>query len=238
MMETYVALDLETTGLSPEKDQILEIGALKVENGIVTDTYETLVQCPQGINMRIQELTGITDEMAATGITEARAVQELLEFCRGYVILGHNVPFDYGFVKAAALRCGIKYHTQVIDTLKIARKLLTNVEKKSLEYLCQHYHIETKASHRALEDARAAMELYKIMAQEFPQQQELFEPITVHKKIKKQDPITEAQKSYLKKLCVYHGLKVVAEADKLTKSEASRLIDEIIREHGRLPMLF
>lgn len=238
MVERYVALDLETTGLSPEKNQILEIGALKVENGIVVDTYETLVQCPQKIDVRIQELTGITDEMAAGGITEEQAINELMDFCRGYVLLGHNIPFDYGFVKATAYRHGIKYYAKVIDTLRIARKFLAHLEKKSLEYLCHHYHIETKASHRALEDARASMELYKIMCREFPQEKEIFEAKEIQKKIKKTDPITEAQKSYLKKLCVYHGLKIIAEVDKLTKSEASRLIDEIIRDHGRLPALF
>lgn len=234
MTDSYVALDLETTGLSPDNCYILEIGAVKVVENRVVDTYETLVQCPIAIDARIQQLTGITDEMVSEGKPEAQAVEELLEFSKDFVLLGHNIQFDYGFVKAAALRNGRKYVANAIDTLKIARKVLPDVEKKSLEYLCRYYQIETKASHRALEDARAAMELYKILAAEFASQEKLFEPERMHVKIKKKEPITNAQKGYLGDLLKYHGLELEMPMEELSKSEASRRIDEIIREHGKI----
>lgn len=234
MTDTYVALDLETTGLSPDNCYILEIGAIKIINGEVADTYETFVQCPVPIDWRITQLTGITDEMAGQGKTEQQAIRELLEFVEDYVLLGHNIKFDYGFIKAAAMRNKLKYDAKAIDTLKIAKKVLAHLEKRNLEYLCDYYNIDTQTSHRALEDARAAMELYKILIKEFGSQMELFMPEDMHVKIKKKEPITNAQKGYLTDLLKYHNLKLEAPMENLSKSEASRKIDEIIREFGRI----
>ena len=234
MKDTYVAIDLETTGLSPEKNQILEIGAWKVENAQVVSHYETLVQCPHPIDMRIQQLTGITDEMAAAGIPEQQAVKEMLEFCGNATILGHNIRFDYSFMKAAALRYGYTYEADAIDTLKIAKKVLPDVPKRNLEYLCEYFGIETSESHRALEDARAAMELYKRLNGVTAQQTDLFDGEQMFYKTPKKEPITPAQKKYLGDLLAYHRLPREADINSLTKSEASRKIDEIIREHGRI----
>lgn len=234
MVDTFVALDLETTGLSPDNCYILEIGALKVVDGMVTDTYETLVQCPVSIGERVVELTGITDEMVRDGKPEAVAIRELLDFCGEFPLLGHNIPFDYGFVKATAMRNGLKYQACAIDTLKIARKVLPGIEKRNLEFLCRHYGIETTTSHRALEDARASMELYKVLAEQFPQHPEFFQPEEFHVKIKKREPVTKAQIRYLTDLLNHHGLQLDMPMEQLTKSEASRKIDEIIREHGKI----
>ena len=99
MKDTYIALDLETTGLNPASDRILEIGAVKVADGKIQEVYETLVNPGMKIGARIRELTGITDEMAAGGKDTRTAVEELVEFCRDYPLLGHNILFDYSFVK-------------------------------------------------------------------------------------------------------------------------------------------
>lgn len=230
----FVALDLETTGLSPQKNYILEIGALKVVDEEIIDTFETFLQCPVAIEPRIVELTGITDEMVRDGMTEKEAVSKLLEFVGGRDILGHNIPFDYSFLMEAARRQGTVFEAKLLDTLKIARKVLPEVEKKSLEYLCSYYHIHTKESHRALEDARAAYELYKILYQEFGQQKELFEPFTVVEKERKKEPMTKAQKGYLTDLLKFHHLTLEQPMELMSKSQASRKIDEIIREHGRI----
>lgn len=230
----YIALDLETSGLSPEKSYILEIGAIKVIDGNIKDTFETFVQCSVPIEERVKELTGITDEMVQTGKCEEQAITELMEFVGDYPLLGHNISFDYGFIKATSLRCGIAYEAEAIDTLKIARRVLPELEKKTLEYLCSYYNIETKTSHRALEDARAAMELYKRLKEQFGAQEELFLPEKMKVKIKKQEPVTNAQKRYLQDLMNYHQLNQQISIDKLSKSEASRKIDEIIREFGRI----
>lgn len=231
----YIALDLETTGLSPENCYILEIGAIKIIEDTIAETYETFVQCPIPISEKIQELTGITDEMAAQGKTEAEAVQGFIDFASDLALLGHNIPFDYAFIQEAVKRSHLLYEAPVIDTLQIARKVLAQPEKKSLVSLCDFYHIKTETSHRALADAKAAVELYKILRQEYGSQEELFCPHRVkeHVRSRKQEPITEAQKRYLNSLLRFHRLTLELPIEELSKSEASRRINEIIRGYGR-----
>ena len=102
-MRDYTVLDLEMTGLSAKTDKIIEIGAIKVRDGRVTDTYGTLVNSGQPVPERIRELTGITGEMAAAGEPEDEAVAFLLDFIGEDVIVGHNVRFDYSFLKQWAV---------------------------------------------------------------------------------------------------------------------------------------
>lgn len=122
MIKNYIALDLETTGLHPSEDRILEIGAVKVVNGEITDRYETLVNPGMAISPRIQELTGINDAMAATGKDTKTAITELLEFCEELPLLGHNILFDYSFVKKNAVNLGLTFEKDGVVTLKIARR--------------------------------------------------------------------------------------------------------------------
>lgn len=235
MIDSYIALDLETTGLSPVDDKILEIGAVKVEGGVIRERYETLVNPGVRIHPRIQELTGITEEMAASGEDTQAAVKGLVEFCGDLPLLGHNILFDYSFVKRNAVCLGAAFEKSGVDTLKIARKLLPDLEHKSLTALCGYYKIAQKRAHRASDDACAAMELYIRLAREFPEgQEELFLPKPLEYKVKKQGPITAAQKGYLNDLIKYHRIVLEAPIDTLTKNEASRLIDKIISTHGRI----
>lgn len=235
MIDSYIALDLETTGLSPVEDRILEIGAVKVEGGEIRERYEALLNPGIRISPRIQELTGITDEMAAAGKDTRTAVGELVEFCGDLPLLGHNILFDYSFVKKNAVNFGLKFEKEGIDTLKIARMLLPDVEHKSLTSLCCHYGIVHERAHRAVDDACAAMELYQRLQREFPDSpEELFAPRPLAYKAKKQGPVTPAQKGYLNDLIKYHKITVDVSMDTLTKNEASRLIDKIISTYGRI----
>ena len=118
MTDTYIALDLETTGLNPTKDRILEIGAVKVKGGQIQGTYETLVNPGVRISGRIEELTGITNEMAAQGLEAAEAVREFAAFSRSLPLIGHNILFDYSFLKQAAVNHGIPFEKECLDTLK------------------------------------------------------------------------------------------------------------------------
>ena len=122
-----------------------------------------------------------------------------------------------------------------VDTLKIARALLADLEHKNLTYLCGYYQIARERAHRASDDACAAMELYRRLAAEFPDSPaELFAPKQLVYKCKKQGPITPAQKGYLNDLIKYHKITLSVQIDTLTKNEASRIIDRIISEHGRI----
>lgn len=235
MTDTYIALDLETTGLNPSMDRILEIGAVKVIDGQVEGTYETLVNPGRKIEKRIKELTGITDEMAAAGLDTRTAVTGLVEFCEDFPLLGHNIPFDYSFVKQNAINLDLPFEKEGIDTLKIARALFPEMEHRSLQALCSYYQIQPEKAHRAVFDALAAMELYYRMRKQFPDSpEEFFAPRKLIYKAKKQGPITPAQKGYLNDLIKYHKITLEQSVDSLTKNEASRIIDRIILEYGRI----
>lgn len=235
MVETYIALDLETTGLNPSADRILEIGAVRVTDGRIQEIYETLVNPGVRIGERIRELTGITDEMAAGGKDTRTAVEELVAFCGDLPLLGHNILFDYSFVKRSAVNFDLKFEKEGIDTLKIARTLFPEMEHRNLKSLCDYYQIRQENAHRASCDALAALELYGRMRAQFPDSPpELFAPKPLVYKAKKQGPVTPAQKGYLNDLIKYHKIALEVSVDTLTKNEASRLIDKIILEHGRI----
>lgn len=121
-IQDFVVLDLETTGLSVKEDQILEIGAVKVQGGEVTASYETFVNPGRKVPERITELTGIRDEMIANAPDVETAVRGFLDFCGGLPLLGHNILFDYSFIKQAAINARLDFEKEAWDTLKIARK--------------------------------------------------------------------------------------------------------------------
>ena len=229
---TYIAIDLETTGLNPSSDKILEIGAARIVEGRVTETYGTFINVGIPIPYFITNLTGIDDEMASGGKQIREAMGELLDFCGDDVLLGHNILFDYSFLKQAAVNNSLKFERHGIDTLKIARKCLPQLPSRKLEYLCRYLSIETENQHRALDDALAASEVYRKLAQRYYEQAPEACPMVC--RVKKECPATKIQKGYLIDLIKYHRIDLDVPMDTLTKSEASRLIDKIILQHGRI----
>lgn len=233
--DSYVCVDLETTGLNPKTDKIIEIGAVKVENGKCIDTFETFVNPGRVLEQRIVELTGITDEQLKTAPSIGEIFPSLLSFLGEHVLLGHSVLFDYSFIKKAAVNGRYTFERSGIDTLKIARKYLPQLESRSLDYLCGHYKIPHKA-HRALEDARATCALYDRLWEAFGKEAEadkFFSPSKLNYQVKRETPITSAQKERLYKLIVRHKLSVEYDLDKLTRNEASRYTDLIVAKYGR-----
>lgn len=233
--DSYVVVDLETTGLSPREDSILEIGAVKVRNGQVTDTYAVFVDPGRPIPEQIRMLTGITDEMVKGQRSASQAFEEFLSFCGGADLMGHNLPFDYGFLKQQATVQHLPFEKRGIDTLKIARCLLNDLESRSLTSLCAYYHIDRSRAHRALDDAMATHQLYCCLKEAAGEEKrELFCPVPLFYRARKISPITDSQKRYLKDLAKYHRIELDAGIDSLTKSEASRMIDRIIMNYGRI----
>ena len=238
MIDSYVCIDLETTGLNPKTDKIIEIGIVKVENNSVVQEWETFVNPGRRLEERIVELTGIHDEqlLSAPGIEEA--LPRLLEIAGDSVLLGHSVQFDFSFVKKAAVNQRISFEKDGIDTLKIARKYLADLESRSLPCLCRHYGISHSA-HRALHDAKATVELYRKLAEQFYDKEEaegdksLFRPKKLFYQVKRDTPITIPQKEQLYKLVDRHKLILDYDIAKLTRSEASRRIDQLLAEYGR-----
>lgn len=236
-MDTYVVVDLEMTGLNARTDRILEIGAAKVEHGKVCDTFQRMVNPGMRLSEDITKLTGITNEMARDGCSCEEAVTDFLAFAEDFVFAGHNLIYDYGFLKQVAVNQGITLERDGIDTLKIARKLLPEAEKKSLDYLCEYLHITRKMRHRALDDAMATAELLQYLWERFGEKEpDLFRGRPLQYKVKKQQPASPLQKSRLKELVTYHKIELDQEIESLTRSEASRITDKILSSYGRIPV--
>lgn len=235
MSNCIVAVDLETTGLNPRTDEILEIGAVRIENGEVKDTYATFINTGKRIPDCIVRLTGITDEMAADGLPIRKAMKEFLDFCGEAPILGHNISFDYSFLMENAARLGERFERKGIDTLAIARKFLPELPSRSLGALCGYYGILQEKQHRAYEDAVSAYRLYERMRADFEQiSPAAFWPKTLIYQVKKESPITISQKRYLNDLIKYHRIELDVALEDMTKSEASRRIDTILSQYGRI----
>ncbi len=233
MENTYVSIDLETTGLNPKRDRITEIGALKVVEGQVTDTFVTFVNPGRLLEDRIRELTGIRDEDLAQAPDIREVFPKLADFLEDLPLLGHSVLFDYSFLKKAAVDQKLSFEKKGIDTLKIARKYLASLEHRSLDYLCGYYHIPHRA-HRALADAEATSVLYHRLAEQFYSQDEpLFAPSQLLFQVKRDTPATAQQKERLYRLVQRHKITLGVTIEKLTRSEASRLMDKIFSEFGR-----
>lgn len=239
MLDAYVAVDLEMTGLKIRTDRILEIGAVMVCHGIITDTYEWLVNPHRKLSEEIIQLTGITDEMAQGGCDVGRAVEEFLSFAQDLPLVGHNIIFDYGFLKQYAVNHGIVLEKRGVDTLKLARKCLPELEKRTLDFLCEEFRIERNKNHRALEDAKAAAMLLECFKEQFGHKMpEEFEPMQLQFKAKKQQPATKSQKKRLQELTEYYKITLDQELESLTKSEASRITDQIYSAYGRIPISY
>lgn len=241
MIKDYLCLDIETTGLNPKTERIIEIGAVRVRDGVVTDSFESLVAPGRLLQERITDLTGITDEMLEGAPEKEEVIPKFLEFAGDDILLGHSILFDYSFLKRAAINCNYQFERNGIDTLKIARKFLPDIESRSLGYLCSYYNIGHKA-HRALADAKATVSLYHRLAEEFYTQED-FTSFPLVYKVKKESPITKSQKDRLYRLMEKHKLTIEAdeelrvcltmEIDKMTKNEASRYTDRILSKCGR-----
>lgn len=233
MINSYVCIDLETTGLNPKTDRIIEIGAVKVVEGRVVDTFSTYVNPGRKLEERIVELTGIVQEQVDDAPEITQVLPELITFLEDYPLLGHRILFDYSFLKKAAVNQKLSFEKQGIDTLRIARCFLPELEKRSLEFLCKHYEIPHHA-HRALADAEATSVLYqKLAVQFYEKDSKPFEPVTLNYNAKKETPITKPQKERLYRLIVQHNLTVDYDVEKLTRSEASRYTDKIYEKYGR-----
>ena len=232
---TFVAVDVETTGLSPDKNRMIEIGAVKYVNGIAAAEFSRFIRISTPVPERITELTGIDDSMLAGAPREEEVMREFLAFADVPVLVGHNLAFDYGFLKNAAVRCRMEFEYLGIDTLTLCRTFHPEQEKRSLGAMCDCYQIDPGRAHRAFCDAKAAAELYRCLYERFEEKEPhafLAKPVMC--RIKKQEPITAKQKKYLIDLAKYHRIEVKQPLEDMTKSEASRLIDSIILNYGKM----
>ena len=157
----YIAFDIETTGLDPMYDEIIEIGAIKIENGKEVEVFSTLVKPKYEIDEFISELTGITNEMVKESPSIDAVLPKFIDFIKDSIILGHNVNFDINFIYDNLIKCDMNPITNdFIDTLRLSRKLLPELKHHRLSDLADYYNINTVGSHRSLKDVRMTIEVY------------------------------------------------------------------------------
>jgi predicted DnaQ family exonuclease/DinG family helicase len=156
MARTYVSLDLETTGLDPDRDSIIEVGAVKFQDDKVLDTFATLVRPERPIPYRIERLTGIRQEETESAPSVSSVVGQLSRFIRDYPLVGHNIGFDLEFLR----RRGLLLPNQAVDTFELAGILVPHAARYSLSRLAEELGIPSEGAHRALEDAQTTRRLF------------------------------------------------------------------------------
>lgn len=237
MIDSYVVIDLETTGLSPEKDRIMEIGAVKIQNGKMTETYSKLINPNVEIRDRIVEITGITSEMVRKSPFIGEILQEFMQFIGDNVIIGHSIKFDMSFLINALSKEKLNKYIKAyntIDTLQIARRCLPEGVSKRLADLCIMYGIDDREHHRALNDAFVTHKLYEKLCNEYETKGNIFKPEMLLCKPYKEKEAPKGQIKYLKELLNYHKLKSEFDIDKMSQREVSRYVDKIILNYGRI----
>ena len=157
----YVLFDIETTGLDPEYDEIIEIGAIKVDNNKVMDEFHSLIKPDNEIDEFITNLTGITNEMVENAPNIEEVLPNFINFIGDEILIGHNVNFDINFVydKTVNLGLGIVKNNYV-DTMRLSRILLPELPHHRLKDLAEYYEIDTKGNHRASKDVQITNEVY------------------------------------------------------------------------------
>ena len=161
MSGSFVVYDTETTGLDPNTEFLTEIGAVVVENGQITDTFNTFVNPGKPIPPKIVELTGITDSMVADAPSPDQAIRQFAQFANGRVLVAHNAhKFDMRFMYAAADRAGIALENAYIDTLPMAQNLYPGLRNYKLNTINDYLEIEPFNHHRAVDDAMALAKIF------------------------------------------------------------------------------
>ncbi len=163
----YVVLDLETTGLSPKDDEIIEIGAIKVQNGQTVEHFQTLCKPCYEIDEFIEKTTGITNEMLSNAPNISDVLEDFMLFLGENIVVGHNVNFDINFVYDTTVKyMGKPFQNDFVDTMRIARRILPELPHHRLSDIVEHYGIKQETAHRALADCICTFECFEKMKED------------------------------------------------------------------------
>ena len=204
LMDSFVVFDIETTGFSSVTNHIIEIGAVKVENGKIVDRFSTYVNPQEPIPYRITKLTTITDADVMDAPTIDQVLPEFFAFCEGCVLVAHNASFDTGFIKENARKLELPYAYTHVDTLAMARVLLPQLAKFTLDHVAKTVGVSLEKHHRAVDDAEATAEIF-----------EKFIPMLLEKGAHDLDAVNELGRTstdYVRKTPSYHAI-VLAKND-------------------------
>ncbi len=198
----FVVFDLETTGFSPTQNQIIEIGAVRVEGGKITERFSTFVNPEVPIPYRIEQLTGINDSMVLEAPKIQEVLPEFLTFCQGAVMVAHNASFDMGFIRENCQRLGLEQEFTVVDTVSLARVLLPQLNRFKLDTVAKALGVSLENHHRAVDDAGCTAEIF-----------EKFIQMLKDREVYDLDGMNELGKSsadQIKKLPTYHVILLAA----------------------------
>ena len=159
--DEFVVYDIETTGLSADLEEITEIGAVIYKSGEILASFNTFVNPGKPIPQKIIELTGITDDMVKDAPLPGEAVAEFIKFCGKRVVVAHNAPFDYSFIKTAAHKNGLHFDNLYIDTVPICRSVFPELRSVKLHLVVDHLHLPKFNHHRATDDAKTLAAVFK-----------------------------------------------------------------------------
>lgn len=159
----YTIIDIETTGGNPKKDRITEIAIISFNGVEITDRFSTLLNPGRTIPYFITEITGITDSMLIDAPKFEDVAAKIMKLTANKIFIAHNVNFDYNFIKEEFKRIGINFNRKKICTVQKSRVLIPGKKSYSLGNICNELDIEIKDRHRAMGDAEATVELFKII---------------------------------------------------------------------------
>lgn len=165
--DSFVMIDIETTGLCPDYDDILEVAGIRVKNGMIESEYSSLIKPPYKISEFITQLTGITNEMMEGQRSIGEVLPEFLSYIGNDIILGHNVHFDINFLYDNSCNLlGKPVSNNFVDTMRLSRLLHREEKHHRLCDVCERYHIIPEAEHRALADCNSALQCYNFIKEE------------------------------------------------------------------------
>lgn len=159
-----VVFDFETTGLEYSKNEIIEIGAVKMKNGEIVETFSCFVKPKISIPLEITQLTGITDDMVKDAYTIDKIIPDFYKFCYGCVIIAYNIDFDYKFLNFQATKLGYKFNNRQVDALYLARLNVAGAKNFQLKNICARLGVSLEGAHRAINDTIATAEVVKLIS--------------------------------------------------------------------------
>lgn len=212
----YVVFDIETTGLSPKFNKIIEIGAVKIRDGKIVDTFSKFVNPEVPIPYTITKLTSINDSMVLEAPTIEQVLPEFLEYVGDAVLVAHNASFDTSFIREFAKRQGLGFDYTVVDTLSLAHILVPELGKYTLDRLCKQFNVSLENHHRACDDADATARIFLKMLDMIKDK-----GITT---INELNVMGSASPEAIKKAKTYHGIILVK--NEIGRVNLYRLISE------------
>lgn len=232
--DDFTIIDLETTGLDPTFDEIIEVGAIRVRNGNVTDTFSSLVKPEKEVDAFITEITGITNEMLADAPSISEIFPDFLSFMSNDIIVGHNVNFDINFVYDTNSKLYNQYFSNSFtDTLRLSRRLLPELEHHRLKDLINHFEIDIERQHRSLDDCKATLECYNKLKSLAVEKYDTLDNFYIKNKSKCKKRLDLSQiktavtefdedNPFFEKVCVFTGV-----LEKMKRSDAAQLVVDL-----------